>query len=238
MSRDRRFFAADVDAPEIELDPEEAHHLIRVLRLREGAEVVVFDGKGRAARARVREVAGDSVKLETLSAEPTRESPLSLSMAVAPPKGDRMSLVVQKLTELGIFHIVPLLTERGEVNPDRCRRNLERWRKVALEACKQCGRSLVPTIEPPRAFSDVAAPSSSPRLLMADPEAGPLAPVSSARPLLLLVGPEGGWSESERSVARDRGLSRFGLGPRTLRTETAAIAAASVLQFLAGDLRG
>lgn len=234
MSRARRFFADDVDAPTIVLAADEAHHLIRVLRLREGSDVVVFDGKGRAARARVEEIDGESVTLRTLRPEPARESSLDLTVAVAPPKGDRMSLVVQKLTELGALHIVPLVTERGELDRDRCRGNLRRWRRVALEACKQCGRSLVPEVEMPQDLTEIADRPAG-RVLMAEPGADPLPAVSASWRLLVLVGPEGGWSESERSFADTRGLTRFALGPRTLRTETAAIAATSVLQFLAGD---
>jgi 16S rRNA (uracil1498-N3)-methyltransferase len=235
MSRERRFFAADVERPTITLDPHETHHLVRVLRLRVGAEVSVFDGKGRAARARVVALEDDSVELETLSPEPARESSLSLSFAVAPPKGDRMALVVQKLTELGVLRIVPLVTVRGEVDRDQCLRNVERWQRVALESCKQCGRSLVPAIDPPADLAEVAARSQG-RLLVADPGSAPLPARESAEGLLVLVGPEGGWSSDERSFAEARGLTRFALGPRTLRTETAAIAAASVLQFLDGDL--
>jgi 16S rRNA (uracil1498-N3)-methyltransferase len=240
VSRERRFFVDDIDATSIALDLGESHHLVHVLRLREGAEVSVFDGKGRAALARVLEIDGDSVKLQPVSPEPSRESSLALAVAIAPPKGDRMSLVVQKLTELGAVRIVPLVTDRGEVSRDRCTRSLERWRRVALEACKQCGRSFVPGIETPRDLSEISAIDDDSftafdRVLMAEPGAGPLPPIPSPERLLVLVGPEGGWSEPERALADARGLTRFGLGPRTLRTETAAIAAASVLQFLFGD---
>lgn len=237
MSRERHFFVADLDAPKIVLGPDEAHHLVRVLRLREGAEVFLFDGRGRAARARVLGLEGDSVTLGAVSPEPSRESFLSLAIGVAPPKGDRMSLIVQKLTELGVVRVVPLVTERGELDRERCQRNMERWRRVALEACKQCGRSLVPEILTPQAIEEVADLPVD-RTFIAEPGAEPLTAIpETSGELLVLIGPEGGWSEKERAVALAHGLTRFGLGPRTLRTETVAIAAASVLQFLAGDLK-
>jgi len=228
MSRERRFLVSNLESDRVKLSAEEAHHLVDVLRLREGAEVSLFDGNGRAARARVDRIGSGEVDLRILGPEPSRESPLSLTIGVAPPKGDRMSFLIQKLTELGVTRIVPLETERG-----RPGESLERWRRIASEACKQSGRSLSPEVAAPRSFEEILEEEGSP--MAAHPGAPPLsAPRGSA--IVALIGPEGGWSEGELAIAETRGVTLFGLGPRTLRTETAAIAVATLFQFLAGDL--
>ncbi len=139
MSRERRFHVQDLDADRVVLASDEAHHLIHVLRLGPGAEVSLFDGHGRAARAIVLRITDGEVALEILGVEPSRESPLSLTLAVAPPKGDRMSFLVRKLAELGVTRVIPLQTDRaGTPGP------LERYRRIALEASKQSGRSRSP----------------------------------------------------------------------------------------------
>jgi 16S rRNA (uracil1498-N3)-methyltransferase len=229
MSRERRFLVSNLDSDAVRLSSEEAHHLVDVLRLSEGAEVSLFDGKGAAARARVERIAGSAVDLRILGPEPSRESPLSLTVAVAPPKGDRMSFLIQKLTELGVTRFVPLETERG-----RPGESLERWRRIAIEACKQSGRSRPPEVTSPRSLQDVFKEEAS--LVAAHPGAPPLSAHRSGA-IVALIGPEGGWSERELALFSERAVTLFGLGPRRLRTETAAIAAATVLQFLAGDLR-
>jgi 16S rRNA (uracil1498-N3)-methyltransferase len=228
MSRERRFLVSSLDSDAVRLSSEEAHHLVDVLRLREGAEVSLFDGKGSSARAKIHRIAGREVELRLLGPEPSRESPLSLTLAVSPPKGDRMSFLIEKLTELGVARILPLETERG-----RTGKNLERWRRIAIEACKQSGRSRSPEVEAPRGFEEVLSEEGS--LLAAHPGAPPLsAPRKGA--IVALIGPEGGWSERELTLFASRGVTLFGLGPRTMRTETAAIAAATLLQYLAADL--
>jgi 16S rRNA (uracil1498-N3)-methyltransferase len=228
MSRERRFHVPDLDSPTVTLDSEEAHHLIHVLRLREGAEVSLFDARGRAAKGRVLRIAVDLAQVEVLGPEPSRESPLQVTIAVAPPKGDRASFLVEKLTELGVARIIPLETERG-----RSGGNLERWRRIALEACKQSGRGRVPTIEPQRSVATVLEDPG--RILAAHPGAPPLS-LRESTDVVVLVGPEGGWSETELAHIASRGATLFGLGPRTLRTETAAVAAATLLQYLLADL--
>jgi len=228
MSRERRFLVSSLDSDAVRLSSEEAHHLVDVLRLSEGAEVSLFDGKGDAARAKVHRIAGREVELRLLGPEPSRESPLSLTLAVSPPKGDRMSFLIEKLTELGVARVIPLETERG-----RTARNLERWRRIAIEACKQSGRSRSPEVSPPRGYEEVLSEEGT--LLAAHPGAPPLsAPRKDA--IVALIGPEGGWSDRELALFASRGVTLFGLGPRTMRTETAAIAAATLLQYLAADL--
>jgi 16S rRNA (uracil1498-N3)-methyltransferase len=237
MSRIRRFHVRDLGAEIVELSADEAHHLVHVLRLAEGAEIEIFDGNGRAASAEIVRISKGAVTVRLVAPAPSRESSLVLEVGIAAPKGDRMALVVQKLTELGAHGIVPLLTERGDVPERACRRNLERWRRVALEASKQCGRSRIPTVDEPRRLADVLGRGDA-LVLLAEPGAKPLSvSLPGDRTLLALIGPEGGWSEAELEIASARGVTTFGLGPRTLRTETAAIAAAVLLQRLAGDWR-
>lgn len=228
MSRERRFYVDELAGERPRLTSEEAHHLIHVLRLREGAEVSVFDGKGNSARAEVHRIAGREVELRILGSEPSRESPLALTLAVAPPKGDRMSFLVEKLTELGVARLIPLETERG-----RSRGSLDRWRRIALEACKQSGRSRPPAVEEPRSVASVV---EEPGLILAAVPGAPALAASAPPRVVALIGPEGGWSESELSLFASCGVTLLGMGPRTMRTETAAIAAATLLQYVAADL--
>ncbi len=232
MSRERRFLVADLEAGRVELVGDEAHHLIHVLRLRQGDTVALFDGNGRAANATVARIAGESVELDVGGTLPANESPLQITLAVAVPKGDTMSLIVRKLTELGVTTIQPLVSDNSEVSAEAIAKRIERWKRIALEAAKQCGRSRLPSIEPPRAFEELAREGA----WLLSPGASPLSATKPAKPLVL-VGPEGGWSKAELELAAARKLIVFGLGPRTLRTETAAISASTVMQWLGGDLR-
>ena len=233
MGRERRFFVPNLGASRVELMDEEAHHLTHVLRLVKGDTVALFDGKGHAVRATVGRIDSDIVELEVGDSLPTNESKLALTLALAVPKGDTMSLIVQKLTELGVATIQPLLSDHSEMPGDAVTKRISRWQRVALEAAKQCGRSRLPVIETPKPFAALARPGAS----VLTPGAPPLASSEklSANPVVL-VGPEGGWSRPELDLAKERSLTVFGLGPRTMRTETAAIAAATLMQWLAGDL--
>ena len=233
MGRERRFFVPNLGASRVELVDEEAHHLSHVLRLVKGDTVALFDGKGHAASATVARIDGDVVELEVGDSLPTNESKLALTLALAVPKGDTMSLIVQKLTELGVATIQPLVSDNSEMPADAVTKRINRWQRVVLEAAKQCGRSRLPVIETPKPFAALARPGAS----VLTPGAPPLASSEklSASPVVL-VGPEGGWSQPELQLAQERSLTVFGLGPRTMRTETAAIAAATLMQWLAGDL--
>ena len=134
MSRERRFLVDHLNAPSVELTGVEAHHLTHVLRLRTGDTVALFNGRGTAKSARVASIRKDIVELEVGDPLPAQESPLELALAVAVPKGEKMSLIVQKLTELGVAMVQPLVTDHGEVKEESIREPLERWRRVALEA--------------------------------------------------------------------------------------------------------
>jgi 16S rRNA (uracil1498-N3)-methyltransferase len=208
------------------LTGDEARHLTRVLRAKVGDEIVVFDGVGTAWPARVVGLGRDRVDLATGAAEvaPPRRGPV-VTLAVALPKGERQKWLVEKLTELGVDRLVPLETTRGvaEATPS-ARARLERG---VIEACKQCGRTRLMTIAPPRPVADlVATLPAEGHTLIAEPGApsfnasGIAASVST---LLALVGPEGGFTDAEIAAAEQAGAVRVGLGPHILRIETAAI---------------
>jgi 16S rRNA (uracil1498-N3)-methyltransferase len=234
--RERRFLVHELpDSGEIEIAGPEAHHLLHVLRLRPGDEIVVFDGLGKQFRAVLTRCERAAAWAGSLTPLPSRESPLELSLAVALPKADKMAIVVQKTTELGVRRLFPLFTSRTVVRPSDTHKQLARWRRTAEEACKQSGRAFVPIIAEPLPFDELLEldlPST--RLLLTG---GGSNLTDKPEPLscLAAVGPEGGWTEQEIAAALNRGFRPFALGPRTLRTETAAVTAAALLQWLWGD---
>lgn len=246
----RRFFAPPEQfvGDKVYLTGEEAHHLHRVLRLGPGARVNVFDGSGREYLVEIQALNGDSAVgriLEEISRE--REVPLELTLAQGLAKGDKLELVIQKATEIGIAAVVPIHTFRSVVRPGEGEaRRVERWQRVAREAAKQCGRARVPRIEPvtpfPRLlerFSDFTAVL----LLWEEERVRRLKQVLEeirekgiVRRLLVLVGPEGGFAPEEVEAAANAGAVPVTLGPRILRTETAGLVAASIILYELGDL--
>ena len=234
MSRERRFLVDNLNTSSVELTGDEAHHLIHVLRSSTGDTVALFDGRGTAKSARIGRIHNDTVELELGSSLPAHESPLELTLAVAVPKGEKMSLIVQKLTELGVAAVQPLITDHSDAKEEWIRERLERWRRIALEAAKQSARSRLPRIEAPKPFDDVDVIQRNTLLLR--PGAPPLREKPSIKQPIIAVGPEGGWSNRELALAHKRSVLELSLGPRTLRTETAAITATAVIQWLAGDL--
>ena len=238
--RERRFMVPQIPAGgEIGIAGAEAHHLIHVLRLRAGEEVALFDGKGNACRAMLTHVGRSAATAKRLEALPSRESALDLTIAITIPKGEAMSLIVRKLTELGVRRIVPLSTDRSRPGSEAAlARRLPRWRRIALEACKQSGRSQLTRIEPRLTFSELLNMDLPAGRFLLSPGGGPLASSPAGSSCFAAIGPEGGWTQEEESRALAAGFRRLGLGPRTLRTETAALAAAVVLQWAWGDLQG
>jgi 16S rRNA (uracil1498-N3)-methyltransferase len=221
----------------------EHHHLRNVLRLAEGDSVSLFDGEGRAAAGRILAVDRAEARIALESEEDPRESPLDLTLLVALPKGEKFDLVLQKAAELGVRRVVPVVSERSEIRipPEREAGRLKRWRRILLEACKQSGRSRLPGVEPPRGVFEALDRDPGGIRLVLHPSSdsagfGPSLPPRPDTRVTLGVGPEGGWSEGEVTRFREAGARLFSLGPRTLRAETAAIVAAAIVQFLAGDL--
>jgi 16S rRNA (uracil1498-N3)-methyltransferase len=209
---------------------DEARHLVRVMRCRVGDEVVAFDGRGTSWRARVASIGRDEAVLDLGAAvveAATRDAPLTL--AVALPKGDRQKWLVEKLTELGVPRLVPLVTTRGvaEATPAA----VERLGRSVIEACKQCGRDGLMQIGGPKGVAEVVGGTGGGAvLLVADRDGVPLEEIVTAGNLVVaLVGPEGGFTAEELATVEAAGGRRVSLGPHVLRVETAAIALAARL---------
>ena len=246
----RRFFAPpeafNVERRRATLASDEARHLRDVLRLKEGAEVYVFDGTGKEFRCGVKQSTRDFAELEIHEeVEPARpESPLSLTLAVALLKGEKFDLVVQKATELGVTRIVPVITRFADIrlrDESDAHKRVLRWQRIALEAAKQSGRAALPLVNGPMKFGSLlinTANQHSLRLLFAERDGEGLVDLKQPSPeaITALVGSEGGWSDEEIEQAREAGWQIVTLGGRTLRAETAAITVAALLQHLYGDL--
>ena len=198
----------------------EAHHVFKVLRGRSGDEVEVVDGKGRLFAAGLRE-GGEAVVLEELAAPDATDTEVSLYQAV--PKGGRMDLVVEKATEVGATSIVPLLTDRGVVNPREGK--VDRWRRVAEAAARQSLRLGVPEVSDPVPFSEAVARVGEKGVLLHNDPGIPSVEAVVGTSAGLFVGPEGGWSEGELRLAGDAGMPLGSMGPYRLRSETAGIVA-------------
>ncbi|WP_323846458.1 16S rRNA (uracil(1498)-N(3))-methyltransferase [Microbulbifer magnicolonia] len=232
---------------EIELDEGSSRHLVKVLRLAPGRPLVLFDGSGGEYSAELLEAGKRArVRLGEFSAD-NRQSPLALTLAIGISRGDRFDWVVQKATELGVAAIQPLFTERCEVklSGDRLEKKLGHWRQIAASACEQCERNLLPDIAEPLKLAQFLDAHETVReygakLVLHHRTQLDLRQLQAERgkpdSALLLVGPEGGLSEVEIDAAIGRGFMPLRLGPRVLRTETAPVAALSVLQFQWGDL--
>jgi 16S rRNA (uracil1498-N3)-methyltransferase len=223
----------DALAPTVTVEGDEFHHSIRVVRVRVGEEVELFDRAGKAAKGRVESIERDRAVIVAGEVLPSRESPLALHLAMAIIQLEKFELVLQKATELGVASIIPLITERVELRRERYAGKQERWEKIVLEAVKQSGRALVPRLEAPAEFEDVIARPGVKILFEAEEETEALHEVREAT---LFIGPEGGWSEDELRAARERECFFQRLGPRRLRAETAAITALAVLSSRFGDL--
>ena len=200
---------------------EEFHHSARVVRVRTGEAVEVFDGRGFAASAQIEALANDHVLVRIGDSIDSRELPIDLRLAMSIINLDKLELVLQKATELGVRTIIPTVTDRAEVRAERYRGKGDRWDRIVFEATKQSGRAVIPTVETPAPFRDVIARAGAKILFDADAE-----PTEAPRgDVTLFIGPEGGWTDEELSLARQHRAAFQRLGPRRLRAETAAIVA-------------
>ncbi len=220
--KNRFFVAGDLAAGAVlPLTDDERHHA-RVLRVREGEDVEVFNGAGFAFSATF-----DSGGVRLKEAIASRELPVEIHLAMAIIHPEKFELVLQKATELGVASIVPLITERCEVRLERIRGKQERWEKIVFEAVKQSGRSRIPKVEETTTFEEAIARDGSKIVFDAEE------PASTTRqpdnPTILFIGPEGGWSDAELRLARDSGCTFRSLGERRLRAETAAIVATAMV---------
>ena len=236
-----RFYQPDLASGQ--LPPEESHHAVHVLRLREGDSAAIFDGRGTEIRVRLRSIESECVSFETLSIAKTPRPACRIRFGQALIKPAGMELLIQKLTELGVAEIWPIASERSVSRPEGEKRISSRWQSIALAACKQSGQNWLPKI-PEAASLDafLAAPDPAPpiaRLIGSlQPEARPLSALvadaknhGTATAFDVLIGPEGDFSPAEIGRARTSGFRPASLGPLVLRSETASIFVAAALHY-------
>jgi len=218
------------------LPDDAAHHAARVLRLREGDPVLLFDGRGGEYEARLSMPRRGQVLAEVgARRDLERESPLAVTLVQAVSSGEKMDFTIQKAVELGVAAIQPVLTEKSVVrlSAEREAKKLAHWRRVAIAACEQCGRNRIPEIRDPVALERYR-PGAGSKILLSPSGPGKLADLAKG-PVLLAAGPEAGFSDGEEQFLLRAGFQPVRLGPRILRTETAALAALAALNALAGD---
>ena len=232
---------------QVNLPKDAAHHALRVLRMVKGDALTLFNGDGRSYCATLLRIEKQNITvLVEQRAEASRESPLSVTLVQGISSGERMDFTLQKSVELGVAAIQPIQAERSVVKltAERKEKRLRHWQNIVIAACEQCGRNVMPEVYPAMALTDwlaaqgsaAAQPAGSLRILLAPQAEHRLQDL--AKPtgsVLLAIGPEGGFSEHELRALQQCGFTSVRLGPRVLRTETAALAALSALQICWGD---
>lgn len=226
---------------ELELDERSHHYLVRVLRVKKDDPLILFNGKGGEYQARIVEASKKKIRVEVQTFnEVDLESPLSLHLGQSIAKGEKMDFILQKAVELGVHEITPLNTIRSNVKIPASReaKRLEHWNGIIVSACEQCGRNKLPVLHPPTTLKKwlvevkdwtgfVLSPFGAPEVL---PTGLP------NQKAAILIGPEGGFDADEIKLAKANHFSILNLGPRILRTETAGLAAMSILQAAFGDM--
>mgnify|MGYP002784428717 CR=1 FL=1 len=221
------------------LDAGETHHLRDVLRLKAGDAVNIFDGEGREFTAEVSSLNKREAILRVIaSVEPAApESPLDLTIAAAVTPAEKFDLAVEKAVELGVRTFIPLITDRTEVKASVAARRLERWRRIAFEAAKQCGRAVLMGVDEPIEFESVFDRNHAGHVILFSERGGSrIEDIPPGVPLTLIYGPKGGWSDTELEFAEKRKAAVVTLGGRILRAETAAIALTAIIQHRFGDM--
>lgn len=223
---------------------QQAWHIHKVLRIKKGDKIVIFNGEGKEYIVEVIASSPFQVKTQIIESY-TRdvESPLMIVLAQAVPKLPKMDLIVQKATEIGIAEIIPLITERTPASYDHIEKRMERWNHIIIESTQQSGRSRIMKLHKPLVFDELISFSKAEiglRLICFEKAKGKLKEMLSSQnqhqKAIIAIGPEGSFTEQEINQAVQNGFVPVNLGPRTLRTETAGIVIASILQFYFGDL--
>ena len=225
----------------ITLDDNAFNHLIRVLRMKTGESITLFDGSNQITPAVIHEVNKKTVIVKTAnSVLDNRESPLNIHLGQVISRGDKMEFTIQKSVELGVNTITPLLSERCGVklDQDRLEKKVQQWQKIVISACEQCGRNIIPSINPVMKLENWCANLTDSLKLNLHPKAeqGINQLPCDNNNISLLIGPEGGLSNEEISMTHQYQFTDILLGPRVLRTETAALTAITALQVRFGDL--
>ncbi len=217
----------------------QSHYLSKVLRMQAGRELILFNGEGGEYSAEISAAHKKyvDVSVKEFSAE-NRQSHLQLELAIGVSRGERMDWVLQKATELGVTKITPLMTERTEVKlgGERADKKMEHWQQILISACEQCQRNILPGLSEPRNFSEwISECDAELKFVLHHRDNQGLPQDKNTQSVALLIGPEGGLDEDEIVQAIAQKFSPLTLGPRVLRTETAPVAAISLVQFLWGD---
>jgi 16S rRNA (uracil1498-N3)-methyltransferase len=229
----------------LEIKGSEARHIRRVLRLRTGDEIVVFNGLSKEYEGAIVEEGASSVVINIQNISPSkRESPIEITLAQSVLKGEKMDYLIQRATELGIKEIIPFLSSRSIPLLEKSRglKRYHRWEKIAIEASKQCGRGLVPRIERLQDYSEMlqVASSNSLHLILWEKKGIRLKEIlknsKEKTKIFFIVGPEGGLSIEEVEQAKGKGFLAVTLGKRVLRSETASLCLLSILQYEWGDI--
>ena len=213
---------------------------MKVLRMQQGRELVLFNGEGGEFHASIHALHKKQVEVAIGEFNAiNRESPLELELAIGISRGERMDWVLQKATELGVTRITPLVTERTEVklSGERLDKKFDHWQQTIISACEQCQRNILPKLNPPKTLAEWLLQTNAQwKFVLHHRDSKGLPATQDAASVALLIGPEGGLSEVEIAQACTTGFSALTLGPRVLRTETAPVAAISLVQYLWGDL--
>lgn len=240
--RTPRFYEPQVltQGQELNLSDTVTQHVSRALRMRPGDHLILFNGDGCEYFAELTEVAKRTARVQITGIEAThRQSPLRVTLGQSVSRGERMDYAIQKATELGMHRMVPLFSERCEVrlNAERQDKRRQHWQQVAVSACEQSLRCDVPEITAPQSLNDwINSVEADLKLVLHHHTEQPLGEFDKPASVALLIGPEGGLSEAEVEQALAQGFKPVAFGPRVFRTETAPVAALSVLQYLWGDL--
>ncbi len=225
------------------LNTASSHYLVNVLRLEKDSQLIVFDGSGRDYLAKITTANKKRTVLTLVRPQQTiAESPLHIHLGIGISKGDRLDWVLQKSTELGVNEITPLLSKRTafKLKGDRLEKKRQHWQQITISACEQSGRSQLPQLNTPRQLEDWISQSHADIKLVLNPTQyldNQLPDKPAPQNALLLIGPEGGLSNQEVNLAMQHGFQALTLGPRILRTETAPLAAISIIQYQWGDMK-
>lgn len=236
-----RFFAPPTNfgSDAVNLDADETRHLRDVLRLKAGENVSVFDGNGSEFLCVISEIGKKHTLLSiTSKTEPSSpESPCEITLAATVLNGDKYDLVIQKSVELGVTKLIPLQTIRGDVKVSDAAKRLVRWRRIAMEATKQCGRARLMEVGEPMSFQDLVTDlDGGHAVIFSERDGAGFDRIEAGKKITAFIGPKGGWDDQELRLARDRGFGVITLGGRILRAETASIALVALLQHRYGDL--
>lgn len=241
----RRFFI-DALADHFCITGEDAHHLMHVLRAKNGQQIVVADAQKKVALAEIISFEENCVQLQCLQElAADTEAPVAVTLVQWLPKADKMDFIVQKAVELGVQRIIPVAGDHCVVKYDAAKRENRRkkWQKIAEEAAKQCGRTILPQVEPVTSLKDVLENAGHDVCIMCYEgqvpcTLGAFLAQQTGEQFSLFIGPEGGFSQAETALCTDYGVQMVTMGPRILRAETASLAAIAIVLYEKGDLGG